>query len=54
MSDPWQNEAEVQDDREEELTGPVGRNALAPEELDAEDDADSDLWDDDDLDGDAA
>ncbi|HET7744209.1 MAG TPA: hypothetical protein VFK76_05650 [Gaiellaceae bacterium] len=53
MSDPWQDDADVEDDWEEELTGPAGRNPLDPEELGADDD-DADLWDADDLDGDAA
>ncbi len=54
MSDPWQDEAEGEDGRGEELTGPAGGNPLATEELDAEEDDDSDLSGDDDLDGDAA
>lgn len=53
MSDPWQDDADVEDDWEEELTGPAGGNPLDPEGLGA-DDGDADLWDADDLDGDAA
>ena len=54
MSDPWQDEAEVEDDWEEELAGPIGGNGLF--DADEVDDDDPDLWADetDDEDGDAA
>lgn len=54
MSDPWQDEAEVEDDWEEEVTGPAGGNPLDSEEIDAGEDDDSELSEDADLDGDAA
>ena len=56
MSDPWQEEAEVEDDWDEELAGPGGGSGLfdADEAEDEEDDLD--LWSDepDDEDDDAA
>jgi hypothetical protein len=55
MSDPWQDDAEVEDDRDEEPTGPAGGKPLDPEEVDGDDEEeDSDLWDDDDSDDAAA
>jgi len=44
MSDPWQDEADAEDDWEEELTDRPGANPLDPEELDPDDD-DEDHWD---------
>jgi len=45
MSDPWQDEADAEDDWEGESTGPAGGSPLDPEELE-EDEDDSELWDD--------
>lgn len=46
MSDPWQEETEVEDDWDEELAGPVGGSGLfdeAGDEEEDEDDLDLDL-----------
>jgi hypothetical protein len=51
MSDPWQEDAEVEDDWEEELTGPAGGNPLDAEELEGDD---PDLWADEPHDDDVA
>jgi hypothetical protein len=40
MSDPWQDEAEVEDDWDEELAGPPPGSLFDPEELDEDDDPD--------------
>jgi hypothetical protein len=45
MSDPWQEDAEAEDDWEEESTGSGDESLLEMDELDADDDPD--LWDDD-------
>jgi len=44
MSDPWQEEAEAEDDWQEELPDPVEGSLFEPDELDAEED--EDLWPD--------
>ena len=45
MSDPWQEETEVEDDWDEELSGPVGGSGLFDEgEADDEEGDDLELW----------